>query len=260
MKRLLLSFAMVVIASGAFGDQLIMNSITKDGSLQGFEKGKFRFYTAKSKLINEQASRVTRIELSSPKKATYQTSSSKKDETAMLKGYDKEKFTFLGKGGEEITVPLSKMIKMEIALESETEGGKTSGSGDEYPIPAVDLASFTGNFSPEQQAAMDRFKAAKQAFDDFMSESAAMVNEMNQASGAGREALISQLRKRKIEEQPLRKDLVAAYSALLEAFPRKPEEAAKADHSANGGQPQMEQPDKPAAPAQAGDQIQPDLR
>ena len=252
MKRLLLSLALMAVASMTFGDQLMMNSLVKDGSFQGFEKGKFRFLTAKGKFVNEQASRVTKLVLSSPKKATYITASSKKEETAMLKGFDKEKFTFAQKDGKEVTVPLSKMTKIEIALESETDGGKSNG-GDKYPIPAVDLASFTGDFTPEQQSVLGKFKVAKQTFDDFVKETADMVSDMNKSTGAAREDLINQLRKRKIEEQPLRKNLVAAYKALVEAFPEKPDEPPKVDHPVNGGRAQIEQPDQPAAPVQLGE-------
>jgi hypothetical protein len=251
MKRLLLSLALVAFAFAALGDELVMNSVVKDGSFQGFDKNKFRFLTTKGKFANEQASRVTKLVLKSPRKAMYLTSSSKKEETALLKGFDKQKFTFV-KDGKDVVIALSKMTKVEIVPESEGKGGKGNGSGEGYPIPAVDMKSFTGDFTPEQQSALDKFKAAKSAFDDFMKESAAIVSEMDAATGAKREGFLNQLRKRKLDEQPLRKDLKAAYNALVDAFPEKPDEPSKAAQPANDGKTEVE------PPAQSPESTQPE--
>ena len=230
MKRLMLSLAVLVItATVSLGDQLTMGKIVKDGALQGFEKNKFRFFTSKGKFVNEQASRVTDIKLEKPKKCTYLTSTAKKEERGILKSFTKDKFTITpeGKNAKDVIIPVSKMKKLEISLDSGTSGSAGGGSGNAYPIPNVDLKAFTGEFTPEQQKVMDAFVAAKKAFDDFATASSAVVDEMNTSTGAHREELINQLRKRKIDEQPLRKDLVAAYNALAEAFPEKPDDGTK---------------------------------
>jgi hypothetical protein len=247
MRRLFLCLIIALFASASFGDQLMMGSITKEGSFQGFEKGKFRFYASKgNKLMNEQASRVTTIVLSKPKKCTYLLSSGKKEEHGFLKGFDKDKFMIAATAQDDSAViPLRKMTKLDI--NPETSAGGKSGSGDGYPIPSVDLSAFTGNFTPDQQKAMDNFKAAKKVFDDFVKESASMVSQMDSATGSAREDLINQLRKRKVDEQPLRKELVAAYNALMSAFPEKPEETSK----------QGSAPAQKEQPAPAPEQTQP---
>lgn len=249
MKRLIMSLAIVVFASAVSGDQLIMGTITKDGSFQGFEKGKFRFSASKGgKLMNEQASRVTTIVLSAPKKCTYLLSSSKKEEQGFLNGFDKDKFMIAATAKDDSAIiPLRKMVKLQIS--PDTGAGSKSGSGDGYPIPTVDLNAFTGDFTPEQQKVMDQFKAAKKVFDDFVKESAAIVSQMDQATGAAREDYLNQLRKRKLDEQPLRKALVMAYNALMSAFPEKPDDATKPATPASGETNRKEQPADQTQPA-----------
>jgi hypothetical protein len=70
-----------------------------------------------------------------------------------------------------------------------------------------------------KQAGVNRFSQAKRAFDAFVSENAAMVKEMDLSKGARRLALLDRLRERKLAEQPLRNELVAAYTSLTELFP-----------------------------------------
>jgi hypothetical protein len=244
MRRLLLGLIIVIFASTAFGDQLIMGKITKDGTFQGFDKGKFRFLSAKGRFMNEQASRVTTIVLTEPKKCTFLRSSSKKEERGFFKGFNKDKFVITTNANDPGTaIPVSKMVKLEISLDTGT--GSKTGNGEGYPIPSVDLSAFTGDFTPEQQKVMDQFKAAKKVFDDFVKENAAIVSQMDQSTGATREDYITQLRKRKLDEQPLRKALIAAYDALVNAFPEKPEDATKPASPASGDTKQKDQPAPP---------------
>jgi hypothetical protein len=246
MKRLIMALVIVILASAAFGDQLTMGKIVKDGTIQGFEKGKFRFLSAKGRFMNEQASRVTTIVLTEPKKCTYQLSSSKKEERGFFKGFNKDKFVIAATAKDIGTaIPVSKMVKLEISLDTGTSG-KSGTGGEGYPIPVVDLSAFTGDFTPEQQKVMDQFKAAKKVFDDFVKENAAIVSQMDSSTGATREDYITQLRKRKIEEQPLRKALIAAYDALVNAFPEKPDEPTKTAPAAKSETKQTEQPAPPA--------------
>lgn len=227
MKRVLICLITIACVAGAFADQLIMNKIVKEGALQGFDKGKFRFLTEKGKFLKEQASRVSTIVLKSPKKATFLGSSSKKPEQAVLKGFDKQKFTF-EKEGKELVIPLSKIKKLDVMQETESKSGSGNGDDGGYPIPPVNLEAFAGdNLTDAQQKALDKFKDTKKVFDDFLNVSVGMVREMDQAKGEKREQLLNQLRKRKLEEQPLRKSLVSAYDALVDAFPEEPEQGAQ---------------------------------
>jgi hypothetical protein len=204
----------------ASGDQLvILGGQTKEGAFQKFENGKFLFLPTNGKFMKEQSSRVSRIALPNPIKATYETTDGKKEENAVFKGYEKSKFIFI-KDGKEVSVPSLTMKQLEPSFESGGGHGDTAGA---YPIPNVDLANFVGPLAPEQQAVLDRFTAAKKTFDEFYAVSSSMVQEMDKLKGPKREELLNKLRSRKEAEQPLRKNLLSAYESLVGAFSEQEE-------------------------------------
>jgi hypothetical protein len=86
----------------------------------------------------------------------------------------------------------------------------------------VDLSALekAGGLTPAQQAALDRYRRARQEYDAFLSKSTAMVTEMEKATGARRESLLNALRQRKNEEQPISRRLESAEEALLAVLPK----------------------------------------
>ncbi|MDI6774315.1 MAG: hypothetical protein QME60_02825 [Verrucomicrobiota bacterium] len=208
-----------VSAAAAFGDQLTVTGKTHDGTFQGYEDTRFQFMTVKGRFVKEHPRRVVKLVLANPRKASYVTADAQKEVVAVFKGYDKRKFIFL-KDGEEAQVAQAKMKTLELVYE-ETAGGNGGEelAGGRYPIPRVDLNALSGGeINAAQQAALDKFKAAKQGYDDFVSQSSAMVAEMDKTTGAERENLLNQLRMRKNQEQPLKNSLAAAYKALTNVF------------------------------------------
>lgn len=213
-------------------DQMVvLGGQAKEGSFQGFEGGRFLFLPSKGKFMKEQPSRVSRLAVATPQKATYQTTDGKTVADVVFKGYEKGRFTFV-KDGKDSSVMSIKMKQLDLTFE--TEGGDAGGGS--YPIPSVNLAGLGGDLPPEQQAVVDRFTAAKKAFDDFLAESAAMVQEMDKLKGPKREELLNKLRMRKEAEQPLRNDLRTAYKALVNAF-SEPEEGQKPNDRPQTGKP-----------------------
>ncbi|MBA4388544.1 MAG: hypothetical protein C0404_11220 [Verrucomicrobia bacterium] len=224
MKQMFAGVFLVLAVYAAHGDQLVVTGQSKDGAFQGFENGKFSFLTTKGRFLKEQAMRVTKMTLNTPMKASYSTTDGKDEQDVVLKGYDKSKFIFAGKDGKEITVAVAKIKSIDLSFDDGGAGGGSIKDGTGYPIPKVDPDSFGGELTQDQQAALDKFKAAKKNFDDFLGESSAMVQQMDKMTGAKREDFLNKLRSRKNEEQPLKRDLVAAYKSLVGAFPDAPEE------------------------------------
>ena len=219
-----------VLASVALGDQLMVTGQTKDGTFESYSDGRFHFQTTKFKSVKEQAIRVSKLVLSQPLTVAYMTTDAKEPEPAVLKGYDKRLFTF-EKDGKDFTIPQAKMKSIEPMEENGNGGGGGGGdSGDpsQYPIPEVDLSIFDGmELTPAQQTTLTKFKTSKKTYDAFYDKNTTMVKEMDQLTGAKRIDLLNQLRLRKGEEQPLRKDLIAAYKALAAAFPQPAPEPEK---------------------------------
>jgi len=214
-----------MLASAALGDQLVLTGQVKEGTFQGVENARFQFVTAKGRFMKEQLGRVTKMVLAKPVKVSYVTSDGKEEKDVELKGFEKRTFTFSKKGGEDVAVPQLKMKSISLIFEG--DGAEGDAGGGRYPIPAVDLNSLAGaDITPEQQTVIDEFTNAKKAFDEFAADSAALVAEMDKATGPKREEFLNQLRQRKNDEQPLRKALLAAYNALADAFPEPSEEPA----------------------------------
>jgi hypothetical protein len=220
--------AFALTASLALGDQLVILGQTREGSFQGFENGRIDFQASGGKFVKEQSTRVTKLVLTSPLKASYQTTGGKREEDVTLKGFEKGKFAFAGKDGKEVLVPAMQIRSIEPVFAGAAGGG--GDAGERYPIPPVDLSTIAGDLAPDQQAALDGFRAAKKAFDDFVAESSALVQEMDRLKGPKREERLNQLRLRKDQEQPLRQNLIAAYRTLTSAFAdAQPDEPAPAE-------------------------------
>jgi hypothetical protein len=129
-----------------------------------------------------------------------------------------------------------KMKQLEPCFQT-GEGGGDEGGGT-YPIPRIDIDKLGGEPNADQQAILNRFTAAKKTFDAFLAESIAMVQEMDKLKGPKREELLNKLRLRKDAEQPLRRNLISTYKALVAAFSEQdeaPTPPAKVPSKAAGG-------------------------
>lgn len=212
MKRHMAVLALWLNTVAARGDQLFASGQEKDGWFRGFEDGRFVFQPERGKVIREPRSSVTRVTLAKPAKASYQTSDGKTVTDAVLKSFERSQFVF-----EDASVPAIRMKKLALAADPADAAEGDAGGG--YPIPQVDISGIGGDLAPEQQAIVGRYRGAKKAFDDYVAESARLVQEMDKATGERRTQLLNQLRLRKNAEQPLRAALVEAFNALAAAFP-----------------------------------------
>jgi len=248
MKLFTLIPVLLALASTAFSDQLVVSGQPKKGTFQGYESSKFQFMTAEGRFLKEPVARVAKLILDKPQRATYQATDGKPEETALLKGFDKRAFTF-EKGGKDVTLPQNKVKAIELLGEEVpvVAGAGAEFIGGRYPIPRMDLDALAGGqLTPAQQATLAKFKDAKKAYDEFVGQSTAMVQDMDKQTGARRETLLNQLRMRKGEEQPLKNALIASYRSLTDVFaePSGDEPAAEPAKPAGGVK---EKPGKPAS-------------
>ncbi len=214
--QLLVTLATAFLVSSAVGDQLVMlGSQAKPCTFQGFDSGRLLIVSSKGRLSKEAPSRISRVILSKPLRVNYITSDGKKEEAALLKGFERQQFQLV-KDGKESGVPAQKMKTIDIIGEDGGEGGVVG----RYPVPDVDVNALLGaKATPAQMKAVDRFLAAKKAYDDFVAESSVLVGQMEKAQGVKRAALLNELRMRKNQEQPIKTELVDACSALSDVFP-----------------------------------------
>jgi len=219
-SRMVLAWGLALLTFSSLGDQVTMlASRPKECTFQGVMGGSILFLNEKGRLMKELPSRISKITLTKPTQVTYLTADGKKEETAVLKGFEKREY-LLEKDGKEIRVAAMKMKTLDLFVEA--EGGNGGGTGTGYPIPKIDvdaLLAATPNPTEAQKKILARFVAARKAFDAFFAESSALVEKMDKATGVQRENLMNTLRLRKGKEQPLKSELLDACSALTEAFP-----------------------------------------
>jgi hypothetical protein len=206
----------------ARGDQITMfASKPSEGSFKGVSNGSLVYQNEKGKMCKELPSRISRITFAEPVKVSYTTQDGKSDESALLKGYEKQSFQ-LEKDGKTLQLAATKIKSMDVVLETEAAGdGAVEEEGRPYPIPPFDAATLQAalpNPTEPQQKALARLEKAKQAFDTFLAENSALVAKLDKGVGTRME-LLNTLRARKNKETPLRNELLTAYQALAKMCP-----------------------------------------
>jgi len=209
-------------------DSIVVAGRSVSGTFAGFENRRFVFEPAQGKRMQETSSRVSRLTLDPARTVSVFYTGNKSKASLTLKGFDKAKFILDDHGKDASELP-SRVVKIIIA--DEAGSGDRSGAADE--ILVVDLKNLAAwikenNPTPAQFKAFARYKAAREPYDAFLAENAAMVKAMNQATGSARTDLLDQLRQRRSEEPPLLRELKEAQKELLAAFPEiKPDPPGK---------------------------------
>lgn len=204
----------------AMPDEITIGNTKQQGTFEGVENSLLVFRTGKDNVLKENGSKVLRITLDSPCKATITYTSKKPDETVLLKGYEKLKFT-IGDRKKERTVFAATVKQMTVQREAPSSNdGESGGMGG---IIQFDFNTFEAGLQDQeltaaQKTALQNYKSAKTKFDVFVNESTVLQRQMDKSTDAVRENLLNQLRKRKNEEQPIRNALLQAQPAFFSEF------------------------------------------
>lgn len=212
------SLLCLAIAAGA--DTLNMGTKSHEGTFEGFENGKFLFRTSEGREVKEPRTSVQKLTLTEPRKVSL-VRNTKADPVAMtLTGYESGKFA-VKEGGKDATIPGMQVKAVTVEMEMMAGGGGGAVDDPPRPVPAVDISGLADreDLTPAQKGTLERYKAAREKYDAFLAESSALVTQMDKATGPKREELLNVLRRRKVEEQPVKRDLEAGRAALLTAFP-----------------------------------------
>lgn len=212
-----LLFAFCPLVSQA--DKIITAMSAETGTFEKYSNNKFTFKTDKGATLELAKATVRQLILDEPVSCSLTKSGNSKPEKAELAGYDKLKFTFLQNKKKIILSAMNiKSIKAD-PVYAEGSGGGTVDDGNAV-IPAIDVSGFEGaEMTESQRKTLEMYKAVRKRYETFIIESSRMVKQMDTASGAKREELLSALRIRKNQEQPFRIEMSSAQKALLAAFP-----------------------------------------
>lgn len=208
------AFLAGLVAVGTSADTIIIRSMEKKGDFQSYADSKFVF-DADGKTLKEPRSSVTKMVMDPPCEASLVQGS--KTLTVKLLGYEQTKFLYEIKG---VKGEAAGMLVKSIAVRRPMEGGDGSSSDTPRGRKAINIAAYENAvLTPDQAAAVARYKKARTTYDAFVAKSSEMVAEMDKTKGPKREELLTALRVRKNEEQPIANELAAAEQALLKAIP-----------------------------------------
>jgi hypothetical protein len=213
----LLSCALVAAARGA--DVLVVGDAKYEGLFLGLEDGNFLFRTKDGQSLSEPQAKVTSITLEKPRQAALTRGDRSQSEEAEVLRYSKPQLFFQQNGRKDSL--FASRIKALTIEGLPDEPGAAGGAAQEVEDVSIDLAALESQpaLSEAQKDALARYKAAKEQFDAFIRENGALVQAMNAADGGKRQELLTALRLRKNQEQPLRRELNKALNALRAAFP-----------------------------------------
>lgn len=203
----------------AQADSITIRNETHQGSFEGYSNSTFTFRKKDGEILEETRSLVRELKLDPPCKTQVTLSRSSDSEERLMKGYKAMKFVFV-EGDKEKTDFANVIDEIKVQRPMASAGGKTGTSGQEV-IPRINLSGVEDNpaLSPQQKTAIDNYKKARAEYDAFLTESSALVAEMDAAKGARREDLLNRLRMRKNEEMPIKQALQNATNELLALFP-----------------------------------------
>jgi len=206
-------------AGPARADVLNLGTKEHEGTFEGFANSRFVFRTGAGREVKESRTSVQRLTLAEPRKVALLRPGKKDPETVMLVGYEGGKFT-VKQGNQETNIPGMQVRSIEVEMEM-PEGGGADVTDTPRPIPPIDISELAArqDLGAPQIAVLEKYKAARAKYDAFIEESSALVAAMNKATGAKREELLNTLRRRKGEEQPIKRSLETSRSALIAAFP-----------------------------------------
>lgn len=216
--RRIIQITVVLLCMGfplvCLSDDLDAGAEKLKGSFKGFIKNKFLFATEDGKIIKKDRGMVRSLTTEKPVEVLLGRSGKKGEEKVFLVSYEKLKF-IIEKDGKKSDVMANTITHMNIPFEDEVEGG-----GGE--IMNIDLAVLDNMDSPtpEQTAAITKYKTVRSVFDKFQEESTRLGKMADKAAEKDRMDLLNDLRMRKIEEQPLKRQIEAAQAALLSAIPQ----------------------------------------
>ena len=210
----------VLTAAAAEADVLQVGTRKHRGTFEGFKNGKFSVKGADGKLVEASRISVRSLTLDMPRRGTILRTTARKAEEVVIRGYKGGKFA-IKQSGKPTTVTGTHVKEITVKPVEITESrGGASGSGEGI-IEPIDISGLERrrDMTQQQSAVLENYKSAREKYDSFLARSSAMVAEAKSADGGRRNDMLLQLRHRKSEEQPIKRELEASQASLLSTFP-----------------------------------------
>lgn len=216
---LLLPLLMMLAPPATAADTMVTRTKTYGGTFERFENNRFVFRTEDGATVELERGQVTELTCDPPVDIALLRARSREPEAAKLLQYKGLRFS-VELDGKEQTV-FNNQVDRIVAQRPMPAMGGAGRAGAAPAVQFLNTAELEQNpdLPPNQQAALQRYLAAKDAYLAFRQESSEMVERLNRATGNERHQLLEDLRRRNIAEQPILAELDLATKAMYEAFP-----------------------------------------
>jgi len=210
----------LILGGSLAGADVIKKTMGEEkGAFSEYKNSKFMILTDGGGTIEIPKASVRELILDKPVAVSFLRKGKSQRENGELLGYDKLQFKLKQKN-KEMSLSAMYITSMQAQVAASSAGGGTAMGDAETVIPAIDTSEFDESvMSAEQKASLETYRSVRRRYDAFIRESSAMVAEMDRSSGQKREELLSKLRIRKNQEQPIRLEMSGAHKALLASFP-----------------------------------------
>lgn len=212
-----------LLVSSATADSMTIGSQVVNGSLEGFERSQFLFRAEEGRVLRQSRASVRQVTLDVPRPARFLRKGRGNVEQVDVLGYADSSFRIRRDGNEE------KVLGMHVALITMQPAPTGGFTATDQPTPhqriSLSVLERRSDLTGPQRSAIARYRSVRGRYDTFVSQSSALVAQMDAATGQRRLQLLNQLRQRKDQEQPLKQSLMAAEASLRAAFPQGLSEA-----------------------------------
>jgi len=210
--------ALVLVATSVSADTIVVRSKQHEGELEKFEHGKFTFSIPFGDTLQIPASSVKSLKLDRPRPVKLFLAGKADAEAANLHGFQQSKFTFEQKGGMRMVYAMK--VKRIVVEKPKPSAGRASHDAP-GPRQFVDISHIEHrkDLPPNQMTALHQYTQARDRYKSYLAESSRLVAAMDTAKGDRRLQMLTELRTRKNNEQPLLLALDEAEEALFAAFP-----------------------------------------
>jgi hypothetical protein len=209
---------LVLLASSAHADEIVVGSKNHRGSFEGYTGDVFKFRLESGKTLKAKRMSVKKLALKKPMKGELARSAKPSRLSVELLGYEKSKFIYRADGTRQEASGMR--VK---AFTPDHDPQWTLPGSEPKKIPRIDTSRLEAreDLTPEQAAVLDAYTAARNEYDAFLAESSRLVSKLDGKKGLARDKLLEALRRRKQNEQAVQRSLRAAMDDLLAEFPSR---------------------------------------
>ncbi len=221
MRNVLFGMILLLSAAAACGDTITVNRKEHEGEFERFENGRFTFNIPFGETLEFPASSVSELKLDQPCSVSVESSAGSVADNLTLFRFWRAAFDFEHNGVKKSAYAMKVKRILVRKQKAETRQTRPVSSDIAFPREFADISKLEHrtDLPSRQTAALKDYVVARDHYKAFFVESSRLVSAMDSATGDRRLEILTALRTRKNDEQPILQALDQAEEILLAAFP-----------------------------------------